>query len=395
MASCSPMADAAGGFGPDHLPYGVFKRAGEQPRVGARLGDGVLDLAVLAREGLLDEDPALFAQPTLNPFMAAGRAAWARVREGLRRIVRGPDAEATAVPLDEARLLLPFAVADYVDFYSSVEHASNVGRLFRPDADPLPPNWRHLPIGYHGRAGTVVVSGTPIRRPSGQRRGPGEEAPSYGPSARLDVELELAFVVGTPTTLGEPVSVSEAMEHVFGALLLNDWSARDLQAWEYRPLGPFLGKSFATSVAGWVTPLDAILERRVPAPAQDPEPLPYLREEPWALDLALETVLNGSVVTRTNARHLYWSPAQQLAHMTVNGASLRTGDLFASGTISGPERGERGSLLELSWNGAEPLELDDGSTRTFLEDGDEVVLRGSAGDAVTLGEVRGRVEPAR
>jgi fumarylacetoacetase len=389
------MADAAGGFGPDHLPYGVFKRAGEQPRVGARLGDGVLDLAVLAREGLLDEDPALFAQPTLNPFMAAGRAAWARVREGLRRIVRGPDAEATAVPLDEARLLLPFAVADYVDFYSSVEHASNVGRLFRPDADPLPPNWRHLPIGYHGRAGTVVVSGTPIRRPSGQRRGPGEEAPSYGPSARLDVELELAFVVGTPTTLGEPVSVSEAMEHVFGALLLNDWSARDLQAWEYRPLGPFLGKSFATSVAGWVTPLDAILERRVPAPAQDPEPLPYLREEPWALDLALETVLNGSVVTRTNARHLYWSPAQQLAHMTVNGASLRTGDLFASGTISGPERGERGSLLELSWNGAEPLELDDGSTRTFLEDGDEVVLRGSAGDAVTLGEVRGRVEPAR
>jgi fumarylacetoacetase len=389
------MADAAGGFGPDHLPYGVFKRAGEQPRVGARVGDGVLDLAVLAREGLLDEDPALFAQPTLNPFMAAGRAAWARVREGLRRIVRGPDAEATAVPLDEARLLLPFAVADYVDFYSSVEHASNVGRLFRPDADPLPPNWRHLPIGYHGRAGTVVVSGTPIRRPSGQRRGPGEDAPSYGPSARLDVELELAFVVGTPTTLGEPVSVSEAMEHVFGALLLNDWSARDLQAWEYRPLGPFLGKSFATSVAGWVTPLDAILERRVPAPAQDPEPLPYLREEPWALDLALETVLNGSVVTRTNARHLYWSPAQQLAHMTVNGASLRTGDLFASGTISGPERGERGSLLELSWNGAEPLELDDGSTRTFLEDGDEVVLRGSAGDAVTLGEVRGRVEPAR
>jgi fumarylacetoacetase len=389
------MADAAGGFGPDHLPYGVFKRAGEQPRVGARLGDGVLDLAVLAREGLLDEDPALFAQPTLNPFMAAGRAAWARVREGLRRIVRGPDAEATAVPLDEARLLLPFAVADYVDFYSSVEHASNVGRLFRPDADPLLPNWRHLPIGYHGRAGTVVVSGTPIRRPSGQRRGPGEDAPSYGPSARLDVELELAFVVGTPTTLGESVSVGESMEHVFGALLLNDWSARDLQAWEYRPLGPFLGKSFATSVAGWVTPLDAILERRVPAPAQDPEPLPYLREEPWALDLALETVLNGSVVTRTNARHLYWSPAQQLAHMTVNGASLRTGDLFASGTISGPERGERGSLLELSWNGAEPLELDDGSTRTFLEDGDEVVLRGSAGDAVTLGEVRGRVEPAR
>ncbi|MEA2256728.1 MAG: fumarylacetoacetase [Solirubrobacteraceae bacterium] len=389
------MADAAGGFGRDHLPYGVFKRAGEEPRVGVRLGDGVLDLPALVREGLLDEDPWLFAQPTLNPFMAAGRAAWARVREALRRIVRGPDAEATTVPLSETRLLLPFAVADYVDFYSSVEHASNVGRLFRPDADPLPPNWRHLPIGYHGRAGTVVVTGTPIRRPCGQRRGPGEDAPSYGPTARLDVELELAFVVGTPSTLGEPVPVGEAMDHVFGALLLNDWSARDLQAWEYRPIGPFLAKSFATSVAAWVTPLDALLARRVAAPAQEPEPLPYLREEPWALDLALETDLNGTVVTRTNARHLYWSPAQQVAHMTVNGASLRTGDLFASGTISGPEPGERGSLLELSWNGAEPISLDDGSQRTFLEDGDEVVLRGSAGDAVTLGEVRGRIEPAR
>jgi fumarylacetoacetase len=378
----------------EHLPYGVFRRADEQPRVGARSGDGVLDLAALARDGLLDEDPALFAQPSLNAFMAAGRTTWARVREALQALTAGPDAEPAAVPMQEAQLLLPIAVRDYVDFYSSLEHASNVGRIFRPDADPLPPNWRHLPVGYHGRSGTVVVSGTPIRRPHGQRREPGDDAPVFGPSVALDIELELGFVIGTPGPPGEPVAVDRALEHVFGVVLLNDWSARDLQAWEYRPLGPFLAKSFATSISAWVTPLDAVLARRVPAPAQDPEPLPYLHEVPWALDLDLEVELNGTTVARTNARNLYWSAAQQLAHMTVNGASLRTGDLFGSGTISGPGRDERGSLLELSWNGAEPVALDDGSTRTFLQDGDEVVLRGRGGEAVVLGEVRGRIDPA-
>jgi fumarylacetoacetase len=382
------------GFGPEHLPYGVFRRAGEAPRVGARLGDGVLDLAALAADGPLDEDPALFAQPSLNAFMAAGRDAWGRVREALRALTAGPDAEPATMALEEVELLLPIAVGDYVDFYSSLEHAANVGRLFRPDADPLVPNWRHMPIGYHGRAGTLVVSGTPIRRPSGQRRGPGDEAPVYGASVRLDIELELGFVVGAPSALGEPVAVQRALDHVFGVLLVNDWSARDLQAWEYRPLGPFLAKSFATSMAAWVTPLEAVLDRRVDAPAQEPAPLPYLHEEPWALDLDLEIELNGTIVTRTNARHLYWSAAQQLAHLTVNGASLRVGDLFASGTISGPEREQRGSLLELSWNGAEPIELADGSTRSFLHDGDEVVLRGGAGDELALGEVRGRIEPA-
>jgi fumarylacetoacetase len=382
------------GFGPEHLPYGVFRRAGEDPRVGARLGDGVLDLVALASDGPLDEDPALFAQPSLNAFMAAGRETWARVREALRALTAGPDAELATVALDEVELLLPIAVRDYVDFYSSLEHATNVGRLFRPDAEALLPNWRHLPVGYHGRAGTVVVSGTPIRRPRGQRREPGDAAPVFGPSVRLDIELELGFVVGVPSALGEPVAVEGALDHVFGVLLVNDWSARDLQAWEYRPLGPFLAKSFATSVAAWVTPLEAILDRRVAAPAQEPTPLPYLREEPWALDLDLEVELNGGVVARTNARHLYWSAAQQLAHMTVNGASLSVGDLFASGTISGPQRGERGSLLELTWNGAEPIELADGSTRSFLQDRDEVVLRGRGGDALALGEVRGRIAPA-
>jgi fumarylacetoacetase len=381
------------GFGPEHLPYGVFRRAGESPRVGARLGDGVLDLAALAGDGPLDEDPVLFAQPSLNAFMAAGRETWARVREALRSLTAGPDAEPAMVALDEVELLLPIAVGDYVDFYSSLHHAANVGRIFRPDADPLVPNWRHMPIGYHGRAGTVVVSGTPIRRPSGQRHEPGDAAPVFGPSARLDIELELGFVVGVPSALGEPVAIDDALDHLFGVLLVNDWSARDIQAWEYRPLGPFLAKSFATSASAWVTPLDAVLDRRVPGPAQEPAPLEYLREDPWALDLDLEIELNGTVIARTSARHLYWSAAQQLAHLTVNGASLRVGDLFASGTISGPEREQRGCLLELSWNGAEPLELADGSTRSFLEDGDEVVLRGG-GDALALGEVCGRIEPA-
>jgi fumarylacetoacetase len=388
------MIPAVTGFGPEHLPYGVFRRAGEEPRVGVRLGDRVLDLAEMAADGPLDEDPLLFFQPSLNAFMAAGRETWRRVREALHALVSGPDAEPAAASLDEVELLLPVAVRDYVDFYSSLDHARNVGRIFRPDAEPLAPNWRHMPIGYHGRAGTIVVSGTPIRRPSGQRREPGDDAPVHGPSVRLDIELELGFVVGAPSALGEPVAVDRALDHVFGVLLVNDWSARDLQAWEYRPLGPFLAKSFATSVAAWVTPLDAIRDRRGRASAQEPAPLDYLREEPWAFDLDLEIELNGSIVTRTNARHLYWSAAQQLAHMTVNGASLGTGDLFASGTISGPRREQRGSLLELTWNAAEPIALDDGSTRGFLEDGDEVVLRGRGGD-VALGEVRGRIEPAR
>jgi fumarylacetoacetase len=381
------------GFGPEHLPYGVFRRPGEEPRIGARLGDGVLDLAELAADGPLDEDPLLFFRPSLNAFMADGRETWRRVREALQALTAGPDAEPATVALEEVELLLPIDVSDYVDFYSSRDHATNVGRIFRPDSDPLPPNWLHLPIGYHGRSGTVVVSGTPIRRPRGQRRDRRDRPPVYGPSVRLDVELELGFVVGTPSEHGEPVAVDRALDHVFGVVLLNDWSARDLQAWESQPLGPFLSKSFATSIAAWVTPLDALGDRAVRAPAQEPRPLPYLREEPWALDLDLELEINGTVVSRPNARHLYWSAAQQLAHMTVNGASLRTGDLFGSGTISGPQREQRGCLLELSWNGGEPVVLDDGSTRTFLEDGDEVVLRGRGGD-VTLGDVRGRIEAA-
>jgi fumarylacetoacetase len=292
---------------------------------------------------------------------------------------------------------LPFEVADYVDFYSFEHHALNVGRILRPDSDPLTPNWKHLPIGYHGRAGTVVVSGTPIVRPFGQRKAPGDAAPSFGPSLRLDIEAEVGFVVGVPSQLGTGVSVSAFRDHVFGVVLLNDWSARDLQAWEYVPLGPFLGKSFATSISPWVVPLDALEEARIAAAPQDPAPLAYLEEqEPRGFDLAIEVEWNGTVVSRPPFAEIYWSPAQQLAHMTVNGASLRTGDLYGSGTVSGPQPDQRGSFLELSWNGAEPVVLGDGSRRSFLEDGDTVTIRaaapGAGGSRIGLDEVTGRIE---
>ena len=343
--------------------FGTFEREGEA-HLGFRHGNVVADLG----PGSLDE------------LLAQGRVAWERATE---RALAADE----LVPLADVEPLLPFTVADYVDFYSSLEHATNLGRMFRPDAEPLLPNWRHLPVGYHGRAGTVVVSGTPVRRPQGQAKPPDADAPAFGPSRRLDIELELGFVVGVPSRLGEPVPTDAFAEHVFGVVLVNDWSARDLQAWEYVPLGPFLGKSFATSISAWVTPLSLLADRRVPAPPQEPGPLPHLRVEGnWALDLPLEVELNGTVISRGNARGLYWTMPQQLAHATSNGASVRPGDLMASGTISGAERGSEGSLIELTWNGRDPMRLDDGSERTFLEDGDEVVLRGEP-----LGEVRGRI----
>jgi fumarylacetoacetase len=373
----------------EHLPYGVFSPVAAAPRVGVRVGERVLDLhAATGRPEL--------AAGSLNPFLALGPDAWAETREQARAAA---EADAASYALDEVTLHLPVEVADYVDFYASLHHASNVGRIFRPDQEPLLPNWRHLPVGYHGRAGTVVASGTPIIRPSGQRKAPTEDAPTFGPSRRLDVEAELGFVVGAGTELGTPVAHDDFARHVFGVVGLNDWSARDIQAWEYVPLGPFLGKSFATSIAHWVTPLAALGAAWTDLPGQDPRPLDYLApDRARGLDIAVEVELNGEVVSRPPYSSMYWSPAQMLAHLTVNGASLRTGDLFASGTISGPEPGQRGSLLELSWGGREPFEVG-GAARTFLEDGDEVVLRysapGTGGGRITLGEVRGRVEPAR
>jgi fumarylacetoacetase len=365
--------------------FGVFSVDGDAPRVGFRVGHGILDLPA---HGL----GMVFEAAELNPFLALGRSSW---EDTLARIDELVGAGADLVPLEDATVRLPFAVGDYVDFYSSLEHATNLGRMFRPDADPLLPNWRHLPVGYHGRAGTVVVSGTPVVRPRGQTKAPGEDEPRFGPSGRLDIELELGFVVGVGSDLGDPIPTTAVRDHVFGVVLVNDWSARDIQAWEYQPLGPFLGKSFATSIGAWVTPLALLEDRCVPAPLQEPDPLAYLRTEgDWGLDIELDIELSGTVVSRTNARGLYWTIPQQLAHATVNGASVRPGDLFASGTISGPEHGSEGSLIELTRNGAHPIGLADGSTRTFLEDGDEVVLRGRAGER-ELAEVRGRVLPAR
>jgi fumarylacetoacetase len=382
------------GFGLDHLPYGVFSVAGGPRRVGVRYDDEegpwVVDLhAETGRPEL--------AEPSLNALMALGPEVWRQTRDEVRALI---EAGCEPLPLEEVTLHLPVEVADYVDFYASLDHATNVGRIFRPDSEPLTPNWRHLPIGYHGRAGTVVVSGTPVTRPSGQHKAPDEAAPAYGPSRRLDIEAELGFVVGAPSELGSAVPFTGLAEHVFGVTGLNDWSARDLQAWEYVPLGPFLGKSFATSISPWVTPLAALDAAWVDLPGQDPEPLPYLGPgATHGLDIAVEIELNGEVVSRPPYRSMYWSPAQMLAHLTVNGASLRTGDLFASGTISGPEPGQRGSFLELSWGGTRPFALEGQGERTFLEDGDEVVLRysapGTGGGRITLGEVAGRIEPAR
>jgi fumarylacetoacetase len=383
----------------DNLPYGVFSADDDRPRVGVRIGDQVLDVTPVAAGEMLDVHEA-FARDSLNPLMALGPTVWQSVRTWLTGLLTDEHerdvVEPHLRPLDEVTLHRPFAVADYVDFYCSLQHATNVGRMFRPDGDALLPNWRHLPVGYHGRAGTVVVSGTPIRRPSGQGRPSADGGPpAFGPTRRLDIEAELGFVVGTPTALGEQVPTSAFADHVFGVLPLNDWSARDIQAWEYVPLGPFLGKSFATSIAAWVTPLAALEAARVALPGQDPEPLEYLRvEEPAGYDIAFEVLLNGEVVSRPPYSAMYWSPAQMLAHMTVNGASLRTGDLFASGTISGDERDQRGSFLELSWGGDEPF----AGGHTFLEDGDEVTLRatapGSLGGRIALGEVTGRITPA-
>jgi fumarylacetoacetase len=384
------------------LTYGTFQTSGTSARSGVCLGDRVVDLAALAGAGLLSEvDGAaeLFSQPSLNAFFARGRETWRACHARVRELVAAGELPAEVVfALSEVEPLLPFEVADYVDFYSSLEHASNAGRIFRPEGDPLPPNWRHLPVGYHGRAGTVVVSGTPVARPSGQFWRHGQPSPEYLPSERVDIELELGVVIGTPSEHGRPVPVGDALDHVFGLVLLNDWSARDVQAWETVPLGPFLGKSFATSIGAWVTPLEELMDRRVPGAVQDPPPLGYLRTEPMVFDLGLSVWLRSAAmaargeppreIVRTSARNVYWSVEQQIAHLTANGASLRTGDLIGSGTISGPERSERGSLLELSWNGEEPFELD-GERRTYLEDGDEVILSGEL-----LSDVSGRIVPS-
>lgn len=392
-------------FGRDALPYGVMVTPAGS-RIVVRYGDHALDLRAVAD---LEPDSAwarAWREPTLDAFLALGQRDWDAARVWLRDALADPGRQeewvAYLTPVEQVSLALPFTVGDYVDCYASEHHATNVGRIFRPDGEALTPNWRHLPIGYHGRSQTVVVTGTDVIRPTGQRKPPTSDTPVFGPSVRLDIEAELGFVVGGPrTALGSRVSVDEADEHLFGVVLLNDWSARDIQAWEYVPLGPFLGKSFATSISGWVLPMAALSAARVPLPIQEPLPLPYLcGHAATGYDVHLEVAVNGSVVSRPEYAGLYWAPQQMLAHMTANGATTGPGDLFGSGTISGPRADQRGSFLELSWNGTEPFALADGTTRTFLEDGDTVTLRAWApgptpGSRVSFGEVTGRVLPAR
>ena len=402
-------------FGLATLPYGVFST--DDPdlrRVGVRVGDFVLDAGAAAEFAGMESGIA-WMQPSLNHFLSLGRPAWTAARSWLTAVLSNPahrdGIEPHLIPLAEVTLHLPIEVADYVDFYASENHATNIGTIFRPDGEALTPNWKHLPIGYHGRSGTVVVSGTDIIRPMGQRKAPTDAAPTYGPSVKLDIEAELGFIVGGSTKLGSRVGIDDAADHIFGVALFNDWSARDIQAWEYVPLGPFLGKSFGSSLGAWVVPMDALEAAKVPLPHQDPEPLPYLRGSGtsgsgtsgsgsglFGLDVHLEVRINGTLVSSPTYAGMYWSPAQMLAHLTVNGASLRDGDLFASGTISGPEKGSRGSLMELTWNGQEPLTLDDGSTRAFLQDGDTVTVTGWApgpdGARIGLGEVVGTIAPA-
>ncbi|HEX9998818.1 MAG TPA: fumarylacetoacetate hydrolase family protein [Actinoplanes sp.] len=361
------------GYGIENLPYGIFSLGSGERRLGVRLESAVVDLSVLG---------GLLAGPSLGPLLAAGRAQWTATRAAvIRHVESGPP----VIPLADVTLHLPFEVADYTDFYSSEQHALNASRILRPDSPGLPPQWRHLPIGYHGRSATVVVSGTPVQRPAGQL-GEGE----FGPTRKLDIEAEVGFVVGVP---GRRIPTADFAAHVFGLVLVNDWSARDIQAWEYRPLGPFLAKSFATSISPWVVPLDALAT--IPAVAQDPTPLDHLLPAGPGFDLRLAIDWNDTPVSRPPFASMYWTAAQQLAHLTSNGAAVRTGDLYASGTVSGPSRDEVGSFLELSWNGTQPVALADGSIRGFLENGDQVRIsgtaRGRSGTEIGIGEVTGVV----
>lgn len=404
---------AGSDFPIQNLPLGVFRTASNpNPRVCTAVGDTVVDLSVLNYLSLLDEleIPAeVLRNRYLNDLMALGKTKTRALRNRLSELLREGNEEAKALawhflhPMDKVELLMPVHVRDYTDFYSSIEHATNVGKMFRDPENALLPNWRHLPVGYHGRASSIVVSDVPVRRPMGQLMPDGADKPVYGPSRLLDFELEMAFVIGKPTELGQRVSTAEAEEHIFGLMLFNDWSARDVQKWEYVPLGPFLAKSFASTVAPWLVTLDALEPFRVPGPTQEPEVLPYLQYQgPKNYDLNLQVLIQpdggqADVVCRSNFRYMYWNMCQQLAHHTVNGCNLSVGDLCASGTISGATPDSYGSMLELTWRGSKPLKLSDGSERKFINDGDTVILRGYGerdGVRIGFGEARAKVLPA-
>ena len=419
----SPETD----FPIQNLPFGVFRRAGsrEGPRGGIAIGDHILDLVACSRAGLLDgpaaEAAAACDSPSLNSLMALGPASWSALRAAASRLLRADGSGALSptvrkdilVPMADAAMSLPAEIGDYTDFYASVHHATNVGSMFRPD-NPLLPNYKHVPIGYHGRASSIVASGSLVRRPSGQLKDPAAEAPTFGPTKLLDYECEVGWFVGRGNELGSPIPLADAESHIFGLCLVNDWSARDVQAWEYQPLGPFLAKNFATTISPWIVTLEALAPFRGPAyerPPGDPEPLAHLdsrsNRSQGGIDIGLEVLLISAKMraagepparlSATSFTNMYWTIAQMLTHHASNGCNLRPGDLLASGTVSGPGKSERGCMLELTWRGAEPIRLPSGEERKFLQDGDEVVLRGSCERSgyrrIGFGECRGTIAP--
>ncbi len=406
---------AGSDFPIQNIPFGIGSWNGGPPVPVTRIGDRVVDLSILAEAGLLDGTGIAreaFLAPQLNDAMRNGKSGMRKLRERLIELLSEDNAELrddndlredALLAAGQVKMMLPVQIGDYTDFYSSREHATNVGSMFRDPANALLPNWLHLPVGYHGRASSIIPSGTPIRRPMGQTRPDPNAPPVFGPTKQLDLELEVAFVTFDGKPLGERITTAEAEDHIFGLLLFNDWSARDIQAWEYVPLGPFLAKNFASSVSPWIVTLDALGPFRVAGPAQDPQPLPYLRSAgDHSFDIRLEASLlpeggKENIICRTNFKHMYWSMTQQLAHHTVNGCNIRCGDLMASGTISGPTEDSYGSMLELTWRGTKPLKLDDGSERKFIQDGDTIILRGHCekdGLRIGFGEVSAKVLPA-
>jgi fumarylacetoacetase len=406
--------DPASDFPIQNLPFGIFSDAvNSQPRAGVAIGEWIVDLAALEDARLIDAH-GTFGAPRLNDFIALGREHWRAVRIALSALLARENATLredaalrrhALVPQSNATMHLPVEIPGYTDFYSSKEHATNVGSMFRDPKNALLPNWSEMPIGYNGRASSVVVSGTPVRRPNGQLKAPGDDRPAFGACRKLDIELETGFIIGRGNALGEPIACEDAEQHIFGMVLLNDWSARDIQQWEYVPLGPFNSKGFATTISPWIVTLDALEPFRAATPVQEPQPLAYLRHAgDHAFDIELEVSLRAegaraaTTIARTNFKLMYWSMAQQLAHHTVGGCNTRIGDLMGSGTISGPTPDSCGSLLESTWNGQRPLKLDEGGERSFLLDGDEITLRGwcqGDGYRVGFGECAGRILAAR
>ena len=395
-------------FSIHNLPFGIFSTPGTSPRAGVAIGNHIIDLAEVAKLGLFDFDTLVFSQPVLNDFISLGKGITQQVRKDLQHWLMQENSPLSSsknlfIAQKDAHMHMPVQVGDYTDFYSSIEHATNVGKMFRDPENALLPNWRHIPVGYHGRASSIVLSGEPIRRPKGQVLPKGESFPIYQASSRLDFELEMAFIIGKESALGTPISTQEAPDYIFGLVLFNDWSARDIQKWEYVPLGPFLGKNFASSISPWIVTLEALEPFKVPGPLQEPEVLPYLAYQGnHNYDIKLSIGIspeNGeeTLISRSNYKYMYWNMVQQLAHHTVNGCNVKVGDMMASGTISGNSPDSYGSMLELSWAGSKPIPMKDGSSRTFIQDGDRVSIRGygeKAGVRVGFGEVSGKILPS-